>query len=102
MTTGLGEPSGVQLHWVYYFFTPAKLELWRVVRISLGEAQAIDSWSVEGGIAKLACNGLSYNAAGEWLLPYWRELGGGQQCQKVPKLHGVAGVLITGDQVRAF
>ncbi len=64
--------------------------------------QALDPWSAEGGIAKLACNGLSFNAAGEWLLPYWRELGGGQQCQKVPKLHGVAGVLITGDQVRLW
>lgn len=63
-------------------------------------AQIINGWSGEGGIAKLACNGLSYNAAGEWLLPYWRELGGGPACQKVPKLHGVAGVMITGDQVQ--
>ncbi|EIE25189.1 neuraminidase [Coccomyxa subellipsoidea C-169] len=65
-------------------------------------ATALDPWSAEGGIAKLACNGLSFNAAGEWLLPYWRELGGGQQCQKVPKLHGVAGVLITGDQGKTW
>ncbi len=63
-------------------------------------AQVLLPWSAEGGIAKLACNGLSTNAAGEWLLPFWRELGGGSACQKVPKLHGVAGVLISPDQVR--
>ncbi|CAL8461845.1 g1376 [Coccomyxa elongata] len=59
-------------------------------------------WLAEGGIAKLACNGLSINAAGEWLLPFWRELGGGSACQKVPKLHGVAGVLISPDQGKTW
>lgn len=62
--------------------------------------QVIDAWSIEGGIAKLACNGISVNSKGEWLLPYWRELGGGAACQKVPQLHGVAGVFITADQVQ--
>ncbi|BDA41433.1 hypothetical protein COCOBI_02-2130 [Coccomyxa sp. Obi] len=65
-------------------------------------ATALVPWSAEGGIAKLACNGLSINAAGEWLLPYWRELGGGPACQKVPKLHGVAGVLISPDQGKTW
>ena len=61
--------------------------------------QTIIPWSYEGGIARLTCNGISLNAKGEWLLPYWRELGGGDGCQNVPSLHGTAGVLITADQV---
>ncbi len=56
-------------------------------------------WSYEGGIARLTCNSISLNAKGEWLLPYWRELGGGPVCQKEPSLHGTAGGLITADQV---
>ena len=61
--------------------------------------QTIVPWSYEGGIARLTCNSISLNAKGEWLLPYWRELGGGPVCQKEPSLHGTAGVLITADQV---
>ena len=61
--------------------------------------QTIVPWSYEGGIARLTCNGLSLNAEGEWLLPYWRELGGPPVCQQEPSLHGTAGVLITADQV---
>ena len=62
-------------------------------------AQTIVPWSYEGGVARLTCNGVSLNAKGEWLLPYWRELGGPSVCQNKPSLHGTAGVLITGDQV---
>ena len=61
--------------------------------------QAIVPWSYEGGIARLTCNGVSLNAKGEWLLPYWRELGGPTVCEQEPSLHGTAGVLITADQV---
>ena len=61
--------------------------------------QTIVPWSYEGGVARLTCNGVSLNAKGEWLLPYWRELGGPSVCQNKPSLHGTAGVLITGDQV---
>jgi hypothetical protein len=64
-------------------------------------AQVIFPWADLGGISKLSCNGVSINAAGDWLLPFWMELGGAPVCQKVPKLHGVAGVMITPDQARA-
>ena len=46
---------------------------------------------------------MSLTASGEWLLPVWREIGGGGPCQNVSratkKLHGVAAVLISSDQV---
>ncbi len=61
--------------------------------------QTIVPWSYEGGIARLTCNGVSLNAKGEWLLPYWRELGGPEVCQQEHSLYGTAGVLITADQV---
>ena len=61
--------------------------------------QVLFSWAELGGIAKLSCNQISINRAGEWLLPFWMELGGAAPCQTVPKLHGVAGVLISPDQV---
>jgi hypothetical protein len=63
-------------------------------------AQVLDSWADQGGIAKLVCNQISINTRGEWLLPFWHELGGSMACQQVPKLHGVAGVYITPDQVQ--
>ena len=65
--------------------------------------QEIIPYASDGGIAKLSCNGVSLTKDGEWLLPFWREIGGGAPCQSVPKsakaLHGVAGVLISSDQV---
>ena len=64
--------------------------------------QVLFPWAELGGIAKLSCNQISINRAGEWLLPFWMELGGAAPCQTVPKLHGVAGVLITPDQVRGW
>ncbi len=66
-------------------------------------AQDVIPYSTDGGIAKLSCNGVSLTRNGSWLLPIWREIGGGQPCQSVPKsakaLHGVAGVLLSDDQV---
>ena len=66
-------------------------------------AQDIIPYGTDGGIAKLSCNGVSLTRNGSWLLPIWREIGGGQPCQSVPKsvkaLHGVAGVLLSDDQV---
>ncbi|CAL5221936.1 g4211 [Coccomyxa viridis] len=63
-------------------------------------------YSTDGGIAKLSCNGVSLTRNGSWLLPIWREIGGGQPCQSVPKsakaLHGVAGVLLSDDQGKTF
>ena len=64
-------------------------------------AQVIFPWADLGGISKLSCNGLSIDEAGNWLLPFWMELGGAAACQRVPKLHGVAGVMISPDLVRA-
>ena len=65
--------------------------------------QDVIPYSTDGGIAKLSCNGVSLTRNGSWLLPIWREIGGGQPCQSVPKsakaLHGVAGVLLSHDQV---
>ena len=66
--------------------------------------QAIIPYRTDGGIAKLSCNGVSLTRDGKWLLPIWREIGGGAPCQQVAKstkaLHGVASVLLSGDQVR--
>lgn len=66
--------------------------------------QNVIPYSTDGGIAKLSCNGVSLTRDGEWLLPIWREIGGGAPCQSVPKsakaLHGVAGVLRSSDQVQ--
>ena len=65
--------------------------------------QAIIPYRTDGGIAKLSCNGVSLTRDGKWVLPIWREIGGGAPCQQVSKstkaLHGVASVLISGDQV---
>ena len=65
--------------------------------------QDVIAYSRYCGIAKLSCNGVSLTRNGSWLLPIWREIGGGQPCQSVPKaakaLHGVAGVLLSSDQV---
>ena len=66
--------------------------------------QAIIPYRTDGGIAKLSCNGVSLTRDGKWVLPIWREIGGGAPCQQVSKstkaLHGVASVLISDDQVR--
>ena len=66
--------------------------------------QAIIPYRTDGGIAKLSCNGVSLTRDGKWVLPIWREIGGGAPCQQVGKstkaLHGVASVLLSGDQVR--
>lgn len=71
---------------------------------SSSNPQEIIPYSQDGGIAKLSCNGVSLTASGEWLLPIWREIGGGAPCQNVSratkKLHGVAAVLISSNQVR--
>lgn len=71
---------------------------------SVPAMQNVIPYSTDGGIAKLSCNGVSLTRSGEWLLPIWREIGGGAPCQSVPKsakaLHGVAGVLISSDQVQ--
>jgi hypothetical protein len=72
--------------------------------LSSFHSQEIIPYSQDGGIAKLSCNGVSLTASGQWLLPIWREIGGGAPCQNVSratkKLHGVAAVLISSDQVR--
>ena len=81
----------------------AACTLWATVLMPLYAClpeQVLFSWAELGGIAKLSCNQISISHTGEWLLPFWMELGGAAPCQTVPKLHGVAGVLISPDQVR--
>ena len=61
-------------------------------------AQVVFSFDSEGGIAKMVANKIALGPKGEWLLPFWREMGG-NDCTHAPGMHGRAGVLISEDQV---
>ena len=60
--------------------------------------QVIYSYGDEGGISKMLANHLGTTAAGNWVLPVWREMGGQQACNMHPELHGAAGVLLSSNQ----
>jgi hypothetical protein len=57
------------------------------------------TYSEEGGIAKMIANKLRVGSDGQWLLPFWREMGGQPECNQQPALHGAPGVLASADQV---
>lgn len=59
------------------------------------------SFDAEGGIAKMIANPPIVAHDGSWVLPFWREMGGSEECKRQPELHGKAGVLLTHDQVGA-
>lgn len=56
----------------------------------------------EGGrpIPKVLANQMVVTERGRWVLPFWYEQGGG--CRDAPELHGVPGVLVSDDEVRAL
>lgn len=60
--------------------------------------QLVYAFEEDGGIAKMVANKIVLGPKGEWLLPFWREMGG-QNCMHSPSMHGKAGVLISHDQV---
>lgn len=55
------------------------------------------SFDEEGGIAKMVANKLGVDSSGQWLLPFWREMGG-HNCTNAPGMHGVPGILLSSDQ----
>ena len=61
--------------------------------------QAVYAYKDEGGIAKMIANHLKVTKDGQWLLPFWREMGGQATCNTHPELHGVPGLLVSPDQV---
>ena len=60
--------------------------------------QIVYAYDEDGGIGKMVANQLVIGRSGEWLLPFWREMGG-QNCTQMPSEHGKAGVLISNDKV---
>ena len=56
------------------------------------------AYEEDGGIGKMVANQLAIGRSGEWLLPFWREMGG-QNCSQNHAEHGKAGVLISYDKV---
>ena len=56
------------------------------------------AYEEDGGIGKMVANKLAIGSSGEWLLPFWREMGG-QNCSQNHAEHGKAGVLISYDKV---
>lgn len=60
--------------------------------------QVVMSFDAEGGIAKMIANKPVLGPTQEWLLPFWREMGG-HDCNHAPGMHGVPGVLRSRDQV---
>ena len=61
--------------------------------------QIVYSFDSEDGIAKMVANKVASGPQAEWLLPFWREMGG-HNCTNAPAMHGKAGVLISSDQVQ--
>ena len=61
--------------------------------------QTVYSFDEDGGIGKMVSNKPAIGPQGEWLLPFWREMGG-HDCTHSPAMHGKAGVLISEDKVR--
>lgn len=55
-------------------------------------------YEADGGIGKMVANQLVLGRSGEWILPFWREMGG-QNCSQNHGEHGKAGVLISYDKV---
>ena len=61
--------------------------------------QAVYAYKDEGGIAKMIANKVRLTRDGQWLLPFWREMGGQAACNTQPELHGAPGLLVSPDQV---
>ena len=61
--------------------------------------QNVYTYEDVGVIAKMIANKLRVGRYGQWLLPFWREMGGQPECNLQPALHGAPGVLASSDQV---
>ena len=61
--------------------------------------QIIYPFDEDGRIGKMIANKLIVGPDGQWLLPFWREMGG-QDCLQSPSMHGKAGLLISANKVR--
>lgn len=79
-----------------YAVQPSGRSFTGLVRLLLA-GQVIYSFEEDGGIGKMVSNKIAIGLRGEWLLPFWREMGG-QYCKQAPAMHGRAGVLISEDK----